>query len=109
MPGNTNISSECAWCGNSLSSAQEFHAVGATAEDADRIKTEDGEHMIGIEFPDLDRTVFALVPPPGSPARKKQHDLWFNLCSESCAQTLRNQLHNNADLVSNAEIPNEHP
>ena len=105
MPGKSNISSECAWCGDTLSNAQEFHAVGATAEDAEQITTEDGEHMIGIEFPDQDRTVFALVPPPGSPAREKQHDLWFNLCSEQCAKTLRNELQTNADLVSDVEIP----
>lgn len=100
----TSPSTECAWCGQALSKEGEFHAVGATATDPSELEVEDG-HMIGIEFPEQDRTVFALVPPPGSPAKQKQHDLWFNLCSEECAQTLQTHLQSNTDLISDTEIP----
>ncbi len=105
MSGRKNPSSECAWCGTTLSSTDAFHAVGATVQDPDEVRPEDGGHMIGIEFSDQDRTVFALVPPPGSPANKNQHDLWFNLCSEECAETLQFQLQSNSDLVSDVSIP----
>lgn len=92
-----NPSAECAWCGEPLQSAHAFHAVGASVTDPSALETEEDGHMIGIELED--RTVFALTPPPGSPAKEEEHDLWFNLCSESCAHQLQDRLKADTDLI----------
>ncbi len=107
MSSSRNPSAECALCGEPLDSADSFHGIGATLTHREAVEKQEDGHMIGIEFEDDPQIVYALIAPPGSPAREKNHDLWFNLCSEDCARTLQKKLESDAEFISGTERPGE--
>lgn len=105
MNNTENPARTCAWCKENLSTARQPTGLGAEV-DRDQLTIDENEYMIGIEFPERDRTVYALVPPPESPAGKSGHDLWFTLCSEECGKTLEKELRKGLDMVQDLDIQN---
>ncbi len=96
--GDQHRGSSCAWCGSSLAEIPEPYGVGASLDNPDQAAESD-EFMIGIEVEGVDRTIYGLLPPPGSPARESGHDLWFVLCSEACGDELLEHLEGDVELL----------
>jgi hypothetical protein len=77
---------ECAWCGKQLDPVREVISLSLTLGPNDPLRDENLE-TIAISVAGRDRT--AVVAQPDSDASHEGHDLFFTLCSETCAKDMR--------------------
>ncbi len=90
MSINTNdeIFETCAWCKTFIPEDDEVMGIGGTFPENSDLKKKDGE-KVSFELADSDTTVAGFTPPFYSDARQEGKDVLFMLCSEECAQSLK--------------------
>jgi hypothetical protein len=89
---------KCGWCGDEIPEDTEFFGIGAKARPDIDIKELRGS-VIDIFLTRRDRNVQAKVVTEDSPAKKEGKDLLFVVCSESCAEALRQAVGREIELV----------
>jgi hypothetical protein len=88
---------KCAWCEDEIPDDTELFGIGAKARPGIDITEQEGK-VIDIFLTRRDRNVQALVVTNDSPAKKEGKDLLFVVCSESCAEALRQGVGREIDL-----------
>ena len=81
----------CAWCNKRIAKNSEVFSLGAKARKGTDLKRYRGS-SIRLQLRHVDKIVPAMVPTPGSEARKAGNDVLFMLCSEQCAKQLKKAL-----------------
>ncbi|HME44818.1 MAG TPA: hypothetical protein VKF36_17135 [Syntrophorhabdales bacterium] len=81
----------CAWCDKRIAQDTEVFSLGAKARKGIDLKRYRGS-TIRLQLGHIAKVVSAIIPTPGSPARKAGNDVLFMLCSEQCAKQLRRAL-----------------
>ena len=79
---------KCGWCADEIDDDTELFGIGAKARPDIDIAELEGK-VIDIFLTRRDRNVQALVVTNDSPAKREGKDLLFVVCSESCAEALR--------------------
>jgi len=74
----------CAWCNKRIATNTEVFSLGAKARRGSDLKRYRGS-TIRLQLRHVDKEVPAILPAPGSPARKAGNDILFMLCSEQCS------------------------
>ena len=87
----------CAWCNQFIDEGSEVFGFGARASPAISLEDKEGQ-FVSLDLALEDKTIFALVPAPESPARQAGYDLMFITCSQSCAEELKNALELEKDV-----------
>lgn len=80
---------ECAWCGAQIDAEQEVATLSMTLSEHDPLKV--GENQV-ILIPVGGRDRRAVVARPGSDMARDGRDLAFTMCSERCANAMKNVL-----------------
>jgi hypothetical protein len=81
----------CAWCYQFISEDSEVYGFGAKANRNIELKDKEGD-FVSLDLALEDKTIFAMVPPKESPARLAGYDLMFIMCSQNCAEELKDAL-----------------
>ena len=81
----------CAWCTKRIAPDTEVFSLGAKAQKGISLNRYKGS-TIRLKLRHIDKIVPAIIPTPGSPAKKTGNDVLFMLCSEHCAQQLKRAL-----------------
>jgi len=87
----------CAWCNQFIDEESEAFGFGAKASPTISLEDKEGQ-FVSLDLALEDKTTFAMVPPPESPARQAGYDLMFITCSQSCAEELKNALELEKDV-----------
>lgn len=77
---------ECAWCGAELDPEKEIVSLSLTLGPNDPLRD---ENLETIPIPVAGRDRIAVVAQRDSDASREGHDLFFTLCSETCADEMR--------------------
>lgn len=91
----------CAWCNQFIDAEAEAFGFGAKASPDINLEDKEGQ-FVSLDLALEDRTTFAMVPPPESPARRAGYDLMFITCSQSCAEDLKNALELEKDVFEDS-------
>lgn len=78
----------CAWCESRIEPDEEVFGFGAKVGPTVVIEDKQGE-FVSLELSLIRKTVFAVIPLEGSPARQAGYDLLFVTCSVGCAEELK--------------------
>lgn len=89
---------ECSWCEDEIPEDAEVLAVGARARPEFVSEQLEGQ-FVDIFLVRRNRTVSAVVVTDDSPAKKEGKDMVFLVCSESCAEALRQSVDREIELV----------
>jgi hypothetical protein len=89
---------KCGWCGDDIPEDTELFGISAKARPDIDISELRGK-VIDVFLAQRDRNVQALVVTEESPAKKEGKDLLFVVCSESCAEALRQAVGKEIELV----------
>ena len=89
---------KCGWCQDEIPEDTELFGIGAKAR-SDIDVSELSGTLIDIYLKRRDRNVQAVVVTEDSSAKKDGKDLLFVLCSESCAEALRQAVEKEVELV----------
>ena len=85
------LSSICAWCKQHIPLDAPVVTIGMKLEPDNGMLAKEGL-FIEMPVPGGDRTVVALVSQQNSPAKEEGKDLMFMVCSDPCAQAVREAL-----------------
>ena len=81
----------CSWCGLKIRGEGPIYALGCKKRpEVDISKYE--SKVMPVKISTLGKTIWSIVPPADSDARKDGNDLMFTLCSEKCGDQLKEAL-----------------
>jgi len=86
-----DVLSRCAWCGMGIDEEAEVYGLGAMfCRDVDLSEYE--SQVIELKILTENRIVPMMIAAKGSDAKKAGHDAMFMLCSNECANEMRETL-----------------
>ena len=89
--------SQCTWCRSQITDHMEVLGLGAKLNpNADLSEYE--SHCIEINLVSEERPLYMMVSARGSEAKNKGNDCMFLLCSEECAEKLKDALEQEISL-----------
>ena len=89
----------CAWCGRQIEEETELFSLGAKARPGVMLPGPTGGVISMSLRPQVDKTIYALVPTSTSQAKREGNDLLFVLCSRACALALKSTLQQQLDFA----------
>ncbi|MCK4486467.1 MAG: hypothetical protein KAU38_06885 [Desulfobacterales bacterium] len=96
-PKIEQIMTTCSWCGLKIRSEGPIYAIGCKKRpEVDISKYE--SKVMPVMISTLGKTIWSIVPPADSDARKDGNDFMFTLCSEECGDQLKETLEIEKDL-----------
>ena len=81
----------CAWCTREISADEDIFGFGAMASHDIELAGKEGE-FVSRNLSLREKTVFAFVPEKTEGSNISGYDLLFITCSETCAQSLKDEL-----------------
>ncbi|HKJ66596.1 MAG TPA: hypothetical protein VKA68_01465 [bacterium] len=78
----------CAWCKKHIPEDDEVFGIGGTFPEDSELKQKDGE-KVTFDLQEAGEPVAGFAPPFYADARQDGKDVLFMLCSEECAQALK--------------------
>lgn len=93
----------CAWCGREMPCAAPVCVVGVRAKDRGQLRRREGE-VLELTLLRSGKTLPALVPEPGSPARGDGHDLIVVTCDTACGALVKEALEQEEDLFDAVRV-----
>ena len=91
------VMSTCSWCGKKVGNDVPIYAVGCKKRPNINIVRYEGKAM-PVKISTIDKTIWSIVPPPDSDARRDGNDLMFTLCSENCGEKLKETLEKEKEI-----------
>ena len=83
--------STCCWCGFKIKDEGPLYAIGCKKHpEVDISKYE--SKVMPVKISVTGKTIWSIVPPAGSDARREGNDFMFTLCSENCGNQLKETL-----------------
>jgi len=90
-PKIEHVMTTCSWCGLKIRSEVPIYAIGCKKRpEVDISKYE--SKVMPVKISTLGKTIWSIVPPADSDARKDGNDFMFTLCSEECGDQLKETL-----------------
>ena len=83
--------STCCWCGLKVKNDGPIYAVGCKKRPGIDISKYDS-NVMPVKISTIGRTIWSIVPPAESDARREGNDFMFTLCSEDCGDQLKESL-----------------
>jgi hypothetical protein len=93
--------SVCAWCGKRIPEGSEVFGLGAKTRPG--VDLEKKGNVIELAL-DEKRKALAIIPTPDSEAKKAGWDVLFALCSEECAQSLKETVQKQIDIIDSIAV-----
>ena len=90
IPDNEALG-KCAWCESPITEFMEVFGFGATLKPDVDLSEYEG-HCIEIELASGEKCAYMMVTGRGSDAKNEGKDAMFLVCSEKCANKLKNIL-----------------
>jgi len=90
-PKIKQVLTTCSWCGFKIGSDGPIYSIGCKKRPGVNISKYEGQIM-PVKMATLGKTIWAIVPPAESDARKAGNDFLFTLCSEDCGDKLKEAL-----------------
>jgi len=104
-PKLKKVMSTCCWCGVKIKDDDPIYSVGCKKRpEVDITKYE--SKVMPVKLSTIDKTIWSVVPPQNSDARREGNDLMFAVCSNSCVDNLTETLKREkeiGDLIFSAE------
>ncbi len=96
-PKIKQVMTTCSWCGLKIRSEGPIYAIGCKKRpEVDISKYE--SKVMPVKISTLGKTIWSIVPPADSDARKDGNDSMFTLCSEERGDQLKEALEIEKDL-----------
>jgi len=83
--------STCSWCGKKIRNEGPIYALGCKKRPKVDISKYES-NVMPIKISTLGKTIWSIVPPADSDARREGKDFMFTLCSEDCGDQLKETL-----------------
>jgi hypothetical protein len=96
-PKIKHVMTTCSWCGLKISSEGPIYALGCKKRPEIDISKYESKVM-PVKIATLGKTIWSIVPPADSDARKDGKDIMFTLCSEDCGDQHKETLEIEKDL-----------
>ncbi|MBW2039692.1 MAG: hypothetical protein JRI46_08865 [Deltaproteobacteria bacterium] len=93
----------CAWCNKRIPEDFEVFGLGAKVKQESDLADKEGK-IIQLFLVVANKTVPAIVTTNNSQAKIDGIDLMFMTCSQDCAESLRDALKKEKDLIGNISI-----
>ena len=87
----TEVIKACAWCRTRIPPDAEHIAISARVRLGVDLRGTEGT-AVPLALVSIPKTIYAIVPPRDSPARKDGKDLVFVVCSDHCGIALQTAL-----------------
>ena len=91
----------CAWCGKRIPEGSEVFSLGAKTRPG--VDLESKGNVIELAL-DEKKKAMAIIPTPESEAKKAGWDVLFALCSEECAQSLKETVQKQIDIIDSIAV-----
>ena len=90
-PKIKQVMTTCSWCGLKIKDEGPIYALGCKKRpEVDISKYE--SKVMPVKISTLGKTIWSIVPPADSDARREGKDFMFTLCSEDCGDQLKKAL-----------------
>ena len=90
-PKIQQVMTTCCWCGLKIKDEGPIYAIGCKKRPEVDISKYESKGM-PVKISTLGRTIWSIVPPADSDARREGNDFMFTLCSEDCGDKLKESL-----------------
>ena len=90
----------CAWCNKRIPEDCEVFGFGAKIRQGIDLEDQEGK-TISLFLALANKTVPAIATTGNSEAKRKGYDLMFMTCSQACAESLKEALQKEIDIVDN--------
>ncbi len=88
----------CAWCHKRIPANTPVYSLTAKARPGVDLQSVEG-NVMSMELTRIKRSVWAIVPPNDSDAKREGNDFVFMICSPACGTALRQALQQEISLV----------
>jgi hypothetical protein len=96
-PKMSKVLSTCCWCGKRIGSENEVFSLGCRKQAGIDISKYE-EDIMPLTILSKSKTLWTVVPPADSDARKEGEDFVFVLCSVECGKELKEALQTDIDI-----------
>ena len=96
-PKISQAMSTCSWCSKKIGNEEPVYALGCKKRPNVDISRYESKVM-PVKLSVLDKTIWSIVPPADSDARREGNDFMFTLCSEDCGDQLKEILEKEKEI-----------